>query len=153
MFALLRVASSTPPNLSALTFHSAQTAWQSVHCARGKLKAISARFNLRHTNTNANGDGCLLLGVLGGLEAVRPRQSASVLAGLLTSQPVATHNNPSRRSKPAMASTTTLHGSVDHGGPRTTAALSLCFAHCNQRVDAKRKPFQVTILWYLTLPL
>lgn len=30
------------------------------------------------------------------------------------------------------ASTTTLHGSVDHGGPRTTAALSLCFAHATK---------------------
>lgn len=153
MFALLRVASSTPPNLSALTFHSAQTAWQSVHCARGKLKAISARFNLRHTNTNANGDGCLLLGVLGGLDAVRPRQSASVLAGLLNSQPVATHNNPSRRSEPAMGKRHNITWKRVSRWSKNNRSALFVLCPCNQRVDAKRKPFQVAILWYLSLPL
>lgn len=158
MFALLWVDSSTQPKISALTFHSAQTAWQNVHCVREKLKRkAKGRFQFEaaeHTHTiqkhsriqEFSGDGCVrarfvcwsrtntLIWMQWGVS-----QSASVLAGPLYSSLKELTHNPSRWTKPVMVNTRTLHGSVDRGGPKITAAFSLCFARVTKKLMPIKK--------------
>lgn len=122
-------------------------------CPNGMTKCALCERKAKSHKCQINGDGCLLLGVLGGLDAVRPRQSASVLAGLLNSQPVATHNNPSRRSEPAMGKHHNITWKRGSRWSKNNRSALFVLCPCNQRLDAKRKPFQVAILWYLSLPL